>query len=290
VACPALLEAKAMGSLSGDVLSLQFYKSETGLNARLIDGRLASQAQINLKTGKMQVTIYDDVSLLDKGLVTSTETPFNRTTIMKNIAKGLGIALVDPDAGMDTLKKEIESDVFSADQILATYKNPVNAFTHSCGMCHHNDAGVPPAFLGEGDEPMDLMSKCQRIEMCVPRMLYRLKMRNCPADQIAKFQKTPMPAPNFFGATKIDSATWQKSVAPQLIQFAVKLFRSDEVVNFMVGQGVDKAMAQSTVKELTQSDCPNVDYKLYENLPRCDFSKLKPNSQCSALMSAFGNN
>ena len=99
-----------------------------------------------------------------------------------------------------------------------------------------------------------------------------------------------MPIPNFFKVTKVDVATWQKTVAPQIIDFATKLVRPDEVIAHMVSQGVDKATAQKTVIELTQSACPNVDYAMYENLPRCEFTQLKADSKCSSLMSTFGNN
>ncbi len=289
-ACPAVIQTEVQGSLNGDILTLQPYHLKTGVSARLIDGRRVAKIQVNLKTNQLQVMIVDDISILDPILAPSMGTPFNRTAIMKSLATGLGVKFIDPDAGMATLEKNIEADVFTPDQILAAYKNPVNAFIHSCGMCHHNFEGVPPAFLGLKQASTDLVGKCQRIEMCAPRMLYRLKMRNCAPEQIAALKKNPMPLANFFSSTKVDIATWQKTVAPQLIQFATKLVRPAEVVSYMVSQGVDKAVAQSTVNELTQSNCPNVDYKNYENLPRCEFAQLKADSSCGSLMTAFGNN
>ena len=290
IACPAILNAEALGSVKGDVLTLQLYHAKSGLNARLIDGRLIAKVEINLTSGQMQVSIADDVALLDGVAVGKADAPFNRTAVMKSVAEILAAKVGDPDAGLAGLEKNLESDVYTADQILATYKNPVNAFVHSCGMCHHNFEGVPPAFLGLKSASVDLVGKCQRIEVCAPRMLYRLKMRNCAPDQIAKLKKNPMPIPNFFKSTGVNVDTWQKTVAPQLISFATKLIRPAEIVSYMVSQGVDAKVAQTTVTELTQSNCPNVDYTVYDNLPRCDFEKLKADSSCSSLMTAFGNN
>jgi len=293
VACPTITQSEVRGNVSGDVLTLQLYHAKSGLNTRLIDGRLVAKVQINLVSGQLQVTILNDVALLDSAIAanvsTKKPTPFSRLSVMKNLASHLNIKVPDPDAGIETLEKTVEDDVYTPEQILASYKNPVNGFVHSCGKCHYNAEGVPPAFLGLKTASVDLVGKCQRIEMCAPRMLYRLKMRNCSPAQIAKFKKVPMPLENLFTLPGMKEK-WQATVAPQLIQFATKLVRPTEVVNYMVTQGVDKAVAQATVKELTQSDCPNVDYQIYENLPRCEFANLKADSNCSSLMSAFGNN
>ncbi len=289
-ACPAIEQAQAAGSLNGDILTLQPYNVHSGVSARLIDGRLVARMQINLTTKKMEVLISDDIALLTK-LVKFPETMnFNRKFVMKSIAAGLGINVEDSEALLPTLEKNVEDDEFTAEQILATYKNPVNAFYHSCGKCHYNNENVPPAFLGNKSVAASLMNRCQRIEMCAPRMLYRLKMRNCAPADIAKFQKIPMPPPYFFPVVKVADQDWQSKVAPQVIQFATKLIKVPEVVAYMVSQGVPQTVAQTTINQLTTADCPNVDYKQYENLPKCDFAQLKQNSSCGSLMSAFGDN
>lgn len=289
IACPALSNAEVSGTLNGDILDLQFYQANKGLKARLLDGRLLTRVQLDLKMGKMKVSIVNDISYLDKLTDHFPNALLNRKTVLKILAEGFKVKYEDPDiiGKMKTLEKNLEIETLRADQILAHNQNPVEAFTQSCGMCHSNFEGVPPAFLGLKPSSIDAFGKCVRIEMCAPRILYRLKMRNCPDAQIALFQKNPMPLPNFFEMTKVDMKTWQKSVAPRLIQFATRLVDPVALESHIRNQGVDSIKAHDAVIELTTKDCPQVDYQIYENLPRCEFSQLKLDSLCPELIQRY---
>lgn len=291
LACPAVLKAQARGTMKGDQLQIGLYQAGKGIRTRLIDGRLLSQLQLDLRSKKLKIRIFDDVSQIDR-IVESLKiphTPFSRKFVLRALAAGFGENWDDPDVQgkMETLEKNLEGDVTSEKEIFATYKNPLDAYTHSCAMCHYNFEGVPPAFLGLKQKSISLVEKCQRIEVCAPRMLYRLKMRNCPADQIARMQKNPMPLPNFFRATSIDPTHWQKQVAPELTKFATQLIDPNRLVQTLTQQGVAAQVAQKTVQELVDKDCPQIDYKIYENFPLCDFSRLPEPATCERLMAPF---
>jgi hypothetical protein len=191
---------------------------------------------------------------------------------------------------MATLEKNFDLNPISEKDILGQIKNPVDGFQNSCSMCHYNFEGVPPAFLGLKQNSIDKVGKCLRIEACAPRILYRLKMRNCSADKIAQFQKNPMPMQQFFNAVHVDVGVWQQKVSPVLTSFAAKLIRPTELTQQLINNGVDAAKAQNAVMELLNKSCPNVDFSIYESLPRCEFSKERTDSICSSLMKTFESN
>jgi len=301
IACPALLHAEAAGALQGDILQIQMHRSN-GVNARLIDGRLLSTVVLNVKTGQWSMKVFNDMGVLDQAIAQiqfldpfskkTANTPFNRKYILKSFAQLFGVTFSDPDTDgkMPTLDKNLDVNPVSEQDILGQIKNPVDGFSHSCSMCHYNFEGVPPAFLGLKQNSIDKLGKCARIEICAPRMLYRLKMRNCSADRIEQFQKSPMPMQQFFTASHVDMGVWQQKVAPTLITFAAKLVRPQELSQYLVSQGLDAAKAQASVSELLTKSCPNVDYSTYESLPRCEFSHLRADSPCPGLMKSYESN
>jgi hypothetical protein len=271
-----------------------------GVNARLIDGRLVSAVALNVKTGQLNVKVFNDMGLLDQAISQiqfldpftkkMANSPFNRKYILKSFAQLFGVKYDDPDVEgkMPTLEKNFDQNPVSESDILGQIKNPVDGFSHSCSMCHYNFEGVPPAFLGLKQNSIDKVGKCQRIEICAPRILYRLKMRNCPTDRIAQFQKNPMPMQQFFNTVHVDVSVWQQKVSPVLIGLAAKLVRPGELTQQLVANGVDATKAQNAVNELLTKSCPNVDYSIYESLPRCEFSKLRADSPCASLMKGYG--
>jgi hypothetical protein len=252
-ACPAVLHANVSGAVLGDVLQVQF---------------------------------------IDPLTKKSANTPFNRKYVLSTFAQLFATKYDDPDieGKMSTLVKNFDLNPITEKDILGQIKNPVDGFSHSCSMCHYNFDGVPPAFLGLKQNSIDKVGKCQRIEVCAPRILYRLKMRNCAADRISQFQKNPMPMPQFFNVSHVDIGVWQQKVAPVLTEFAAKLVRPQELAQQLVANGVNAVKAQATVSELLTKSCPNVDSSIYESLPRCDFAKLRSDSNCATLMKAYDSN
>lgn len=294
VACPAVLKSVPTGTLDGDLLRVTLARPG-GLSARLLDGRSVRALTLDLQSGVLTAEVVGDHEAIDRALeklrfvdpVTRkpAQLPFSRKAVLSSLASSLGIPIEDPDVAgkMDTLEKNLEAEADPVMDLSKPVTNPLKAFVNSCGMCHYNFEGVPPAFLGLKQSSIDDLGKCRRIEACAARILYRIKMRNCPESAIARFKKNPMPLPAYFNKTRIDASVWQKNVSPALVGFLRKLVPAPELTKELISKGVEPGTAATAVNELLNADCPNVDYTIYESLPVCDFRALKADSACEGL-------
>lgn len=157
----------------------------------------------------------------------------------------------------------------------------LRGFVSSCAVCHRNAEGVPPNFLGGPQLSLTSSQLCERFARCAPRMLYRLKMRNCSTED-QKLRRSPMPPPHaFFGFLNDDEAAWTKNTLPVLTAQLAKMIDADELSRLIQAKGVSPGDAALAVKDLIESSCPQMrgtDYQRY--LPACDFSELPSPDAC----------
>lgn len=295
VACPTVAKAVLEGSRQGDVVRVIPYRRDR-VHARLLAGNLVKQLLVNVQTGQIRVTVVRDINrlmeLVDKMEFVDPVTkrvallPFSRKMVMAAVAKSLNLPQLnlDEEQKIESLEKNLDEDEKSEGQIQAEIHNPIEGAMQSCGMCHYNFEGVPPAFLGLKQSSISDAQKCERMRTCAPRILYRIKMRNCSPEKIAQFKKNPMPLPVFFQRIKVEQNWWQKNIAPQLVEYFKEMIHKEELVNHLLSQGVENTVAVKSAHELMNSNCPDVDYNIYESLPRCQFPDVQSvSTACEAL-------
>ena len=297
VSCPALSKANLEGFQQGNEVRIIPYRQDR-LHARLLRGNLIKQMTFNLQTGVVEISVVNDIdrlmSLVDQMEFVDPITkraallPFSRKLVLASVAKALNVPQLnlDEEQKIESLEKNLDEDEHSEGQIRAEISNPLVGFMESCGMCHYNFEGVPPAFMGLKQSGINDLQKCERLRMCAPRILYRIKMRNCSAEKIAQFKKNPMPLPVFFQRVRVEPQWWQQNISPQLVNYLKDLIVKEDLTQHLVSQGVNDAVAQKTSQELMNSSCPDVDFNIYESLPRCQFPEgdLAVTATCQTLV------
>lgn len=294
VACPALFDIALKGAVIDGKFHFTFW-NKSGLSARFINGLRINKAVLDPKTKNLSLSLVNDFDWVD-GIINTwkaARVPFSRKRVVHHFAKEMGIKIEDPDVEgkMATLEKNVEDDQSISADVIKSIQSPLHAFTVSCSMCHYNTENVPPAFLGLKQESLpSSLDKCKRIEVCAPRMLYRVKMRNCSPSKIAESKKTPMPIPAFFTRTKIDSKEWQSLVAnTHITKFLAEILDRPGLTKELIQKGITSDQAAHIVQQLAEVSCPDVDYKEYEALPPCQFTTLANPSRCDSLLKTFGN-
>lgn len=320
-ACPTISSAKVVGQKKDDIIQLELYR-ENGTKARLFDGRSVG-ITINTKSNQLTLAVRDDVTVIETALdqmpvvnvVGEMNRPFNRKEIVFALAEyfdvghRLDIVVENPDTVglMGTLVRNIETGKSDLTSVYGPFRSPLHALTRSCSMCHSNGEHAPPPFIGDGPTQPELsdLNKCQRIEMCAPRMLYRVQMRKCLKDleenkipdgpkktMIGSLkQKAGMPMDYFFfqHENKVTSVfDWQEKVPSIFLPFLRSLIHEKELSEYLQSKSLSAGKAKEIVHELQTSDCPNVDYSEYESLPACDFRNPPAHSYCPSLLAKPG--
>jgi hypothetical protein len=295
-ACPTVLKALLEGAKQGDTVRVIPYRRDR-VHSRLLEGSLVKELVVNVQTGELRATVVKDIKrlmdLVDKMEFIDPITkraallPFSRKMVMAAVAKSLNIPQLnlDEEQKIESLEKNLDEDEKSEGQIQAEVHNPIDGAMQSCGMCHYNFEGVPPAFLGLKQSGIDDVQKCERLRVCAARIMYRIKMKNCSPEKVAQFKKNPMPLPVFFQRTKVDQNWWQKNISPQLVAYFREMIQQNDLVTHLKSQGIEDSVAVKSASELLNSNCPDVDYNIYESLPRCQFPDAQSvSSTCEALV------
>lgn len=164
-------------------------------------------------------------------------------------------------------------------------QSSLRAFVTSCAVCHRNSEGVPVNFLGGHHLSLSSVQLCERIASCAPRMLYRIKMRQCSVND-QKLRRSPMPPSHaFFGFLNDDEETWMQHTLPVLIEQLKKILDVQQLERFIQAKGVSANEAKALVQDLLQNTCPVMKGADYQRLlPSCDFSELPPASACLELL------
>lgn len=164
-------------------------------------------------------------------------------------------------------------------------QSALREFITSCAVCHRNAEGVPPNFLGGPHLSLSTPQLCERIARCAPRMLYRLKMRNC-AEPEQKLRRSPMPPSHaFFGFLNDDEETWMKTKLPGLTAQLSRMIETESLTRSIAAKGVPAAEAAEMVRDLVANPCPAMKGTDYQRLlPACEFSELPSPDACLELM------
>lgn len=197
---------------------------------------------------------------------------FSRFNIMKSLSSDI------PSQKPADPRLELIVEGESAPVDLHGDLNANQLMKNVCAKCHQNENAAPANFMGTASVNTDF-EQCRRIEQCAPRILYRLKMRNCQANVIQK-KKNPMPPEFFLANHNLSAAEWLNVQNPKILNFVNTLVNENELSQSLVADGLAVAKAQKAAADLILNSCPESDSGLYELLPKCQFNKLKPVTRC----------
>ena len=262
------------------ILSLQ---RKNGQSLRSLEGYEVGEIAIDLKNQTSKLSVYDQNKNLDSLIedhsdqIFKTES-FSRYQIMSSFMDSMGLQLPRPQR---TVLAQVPLTQ-ATDSLPFSLVEPVTGFSivkNVCTRCHQNNEMVPANFMGTLVNPLTEYEQCRRIEQCAPRMIYRLKMQNC--DEVNRqSKKNPMPPQNFFTNETSATATWKNLYNPKIIDYLVSLVNPSELSIAFVSRGFSQAEASSSVRDVLDSACPESASTIYDLLPKCEFTQLKPMTRC----------
>jgi len=142
----------------------------------------------------------------------------------------------------------------------------LKAFKNNCIACHQNDENAPPAFLGgETQDKISDIQACNRIQICAARILYRIKMRNCSAEDFGQLiKKNPMPPSR--------RAFDMSQDGKLMIQGLIKVIDKNKLLEHLENKMGQRQQAEIAVEDLLSKSCPTSAFNFYESLPVCRFT------------------
>ncbi len=294
-ACFQVNNLKASVRREGSVFVLRML-TMSGLSVRLFDGRRLGAIQLpNPKSVTAAVNIsvpiindlapirvalesaFNSVNASDKttGFRRYIDGPaLNRNHIMAMMLRFLGTPqdqLFNLTKEMQGLKRvsEAPDDEITQVENLKPVDRALALAMHNCGACHYNRDNVPPAYLGGPTETLSLKDRCQRLATCSSRMLYRLKMWDCPVSDYTN-KKSPMPPAGRFVTLNIAPEFWKEHDRKQLFQALQSIFPKAELPAYLISQGLSPVDATNITSELQTLGCESRLSEIFEKLPRCD--------------------
>ncbi len=230
----------------------------------------------NAKTAKLKV--YDSVPKLaiylqKKSKELFPNLVFNRFQIIKTILSENPVKLSKVQReDYKTVQMNVDADhaVEELEQSMSGFALMKNV----CSQCHQSNKSFPVPFMGTLAQPLNDFELCRQIEQCAPRMIYRLKVRNCSGDESRK-KKTSMPPMNFF-KNEASIQRWNDIYNQKVLRFLTSLVDERAITSsFMQSDGND-IQAQEIVRQLLTDECPRAESAIYEQFPKCDLKKVKP--------------
>jgi len=303
VACPQYLNVPVRLERTAAGMSLGFAQA-SGLSLRLYDGRRISDAKfiVENKSAHLAFPVLDDLAPLGAALEAayqSQETAtkdnteklsgfrkyvdgpaLNRGAVMAMILRFLGhphdelITLTQNMRGLKRLTDAPENEITQVEG-LTPKDRAMGLAMHNCGACHYNRDNEPPAYLGSPGETPSVGDKCNRLSLCTPRMLYRLKMWDC-ARTDWKAKKSPMPPEARFKTLGIDEAHWIATDRQALFQALLAIFPKTELPNLLIAKGVSPTDAKAITQELQTPGCEIRTSDIFEKLPDCHKAETTP--------------
>lgn len=262
--------SEAQGSLT--------LKLKNGLGVKTLNGYDMSEVQFDLEAKVANIKVYSPLSFLQSVIEQNTRSLFaneifNRFQIMKTLMSLQATKLTrQQDESYQGLPLTVDAS-FTAEEL----QEKMNGFAlmkNVCIQCHQKNDNTPPHFMGTVTHPLNDFEMCQQIEQCAPRMIYRLKMRQCSIAD-AKSKKNAMPPANFF-KDEASLSYWMNIYNPKIIKFLFSLVDEKNLTQAFVGAGLPDSQAQKATTDILSSDCPESDSIVYDQLPKCEFNKLKP--------------
>ncbi|MBC7467114.1 MAG: hypothetical protein H7256_14085 [Bdellovibrio sp.] len=254
-----------------------------GLNLRTLHGFYIAEATVDLTTKQARLKIYNQSQVIKSVLsqtqkeLFKTET-FSRfqimTTLMK-FAQVQGMRLQNGD--MTGLEMRVEGDVSVND--LTSSMSGFDIMKNTCAKCHQNNEGVPPNFMGLPIVKTTDYDQCRRIEQCAPRLIYRLKMRNCNQTDFQK-KKNPMPPDFFLQNIHMPKDIWMKGYAAKVLTYLMSLISEADVAKVLTSHGMAANDAMVAAQDILRSECPNSNSVIYDQLPKCEFNEFKNLTRC----------
>lgn len=277
--CPNLYEVVGTYSKQNDSQGTVTLRFKNGLLLKNSEAFEMSQMEIDLETKVAKLKIYDVVPHLSQFLQeniskTFPSTVFNRFQIMKTINSA------NTSQKISRIQNEVSQDLplhvdasYSTEE-LEQSMNGFSVMKNVCTQCHQSNGNAPPHFMGTLTQPLSDFEMCRQIEQCAPRMLYRLKMRQCNSKDGQK-KITAMPPAQFF---KDEAAVqhWMNVYNPKVVKYLSSLIDEDKLAKSISGSGFSTKLSQSAVKDLVMADCPSADANFYNQLPICENKKIKP--------------
>lgn len=256
-------------------IGLQF---KNGLGLKNSEAYDMSEVHLDLDAKIAQLKIYDPVPYLSSSLQAKIKElfptkVFNRFQIMKTLTdiSSANLAHVQNE---DYLQVPMRVQHSFAAEELEQNMSGFALMKNVCAQCHQSNSHSPPHFMGTLTQPLNDQEMCQQIEPCAPRMIYRLKMRQCSTDEKQK-KKNAMPPEHFF-KDEASIQQWVSTYNPKVIKFLSSLVDEEALTKSISGLGVSESQAQMAVKDLLMADCPEADSSVYDRFPKCDLNKLKP--------------
>ena len=254
---------------------LQF---KNGLSLRNSEAYDMSEIHLDLDAKIAQLKIYDPVPTLSVYLQKYVKDlfptqVFNRFQIMKTILSAGSPKLARMQTE-DYKRLPMQVDANFAAEELEQSMSGFALMKNVCAQCHQSNNNSPPHFMGTLTQPLNDLETCRQIEQCAPRMLYRLKMRQCASGE-TRIRKTAMPPAHFF-KNEASVQQWMNTYNPKIIKFLSSLIDETEVTKSLLHLGLEESKAQVVVKDLMTADCPEFESTVYDQFPKCDLNKLKP--------------
>ena len=261
---------------------LQIHKND-GLSLRSQQGYHIAEITFNLTTQKAKLKIFDQKLAMNQIIRSQLQlfskiSPFNRFQIMKNMVEVAKIKVnrIQPAIHKD-LDFEVEGEL--TENKISQKMDGFSMMKNVCIRCHQNNEAVPPNFMGSIGNTLNDEQLCRRIEQCAPRMLYRLKMRNCPAEALQR-KKNPMPPASHFKNNPQQIETWMNQHNPQVLSYISTLVNADEMAQDFSARGLAMNEASQAAHDIIESECPNSNSVIYDLLPKCEFNQLKTKTRC----------
>ncbi len=289
--CPQIDNAAIRARANEDGSWQIYFMSSAGLSVRILDGRRLMPISLPvIKPGESKVIqvsfqLARDFEPLLKALQSAYTAgnfkryidgkALNRLSVMNMIMAFMG----NPVGDFTTLTKELmtlkKTSEAPEDELgdlpLKESERAVALLTHTCGACHYNRDGVPPAFLGGPQNVWTRLQKCQHAATCAGRILYRLKMWDCPVED-AQIKKSPMPPISRMKALNVNMDIWKKTDRKNIFTHLQNVLPKKELLEILQKQGISSEEAQAFVTDLTKLSCPSATSTMFEKLPRCDAS------------------
>ncbi len=273
--------------VSGKIQHLQskvrisLYSSEQIL-LRTQSGFLISDVVIDLNSGAATLQLFDQSSALRQiinEILKASESfeIFSRFQFMKYFitisGQGLTIPQIDRPGLPLQLSDEGTSVPFDGAQ------SGLNLIKNNCRACHQNNEAAPSNFLGTLTDQLTDQDICRRIEVCAPRMIYRLKVRLCNLADI-KNKKIPMPPDFFLSNHKISHQKWMEEYNPKILAFLNKLVIENDLARDIQAGGLTQTEAINLSRDVLSDKCPDSSSIMYDRLPKCEFEELKAATHC----------
>lgn len=281
--CPQFTDLNVTYAKTNPTTATLLFQRPGGLNLRTLHGFYAAEAVVDLATKQAKLKIYNQSQFIKSILAktqndlfkTETFSRFQIMTALMKFAQVQGMRVQNGD--MAGLEMKVAGDV-SVNELTGAMSG-VDIMKNTCAKCHQNNEGVPPNFMGLPILKTTDYEQCRRIEQCAPRLIYRLKMRNCNQEDFQK-KKNPMPPDFFLQNIHMPKDIWMKGYASKVLAYLMSLVSEADVAKVLASHGLAANDAMIAAQDILRNECPNSNSVIYDQLPKCEFNELSNLTRC----------